>query len=189
MVFPLRTRMIAYIHVINKAGAIFPSLFNFFAGNKLFSSVFKRISGFAQNRSIPLIHNTTLRKWISKNLEKINPKIPTGQVCLFIDEFSDYNDTETGINAIKLLCALNYKVIIVRNEVSGRTFISKGMLRAAKKTIRKNILMYSEIIDEDLPLIGIEPSGILGFRDEYPDLAGSDLREIAIKAFRKLLSD
>jgi FAD/FMN-containing dehydrogenase/Fe-S oxidoreductase len=177
----LRTRMIAYIHVINKAGSLFPAGFNFFAGSRIFSSVFKRISGFAQNRSIPLLYKFTLRKWIRSNLEDINPGKPKGQVCLFIDEFSDYNDTETGIKAIKLLTSLNYKVIIINNEVSGRTFISKGMLRSAGKIIRKNILTYSEIINKDLPLIGIEPSGILGFRDEYPDLAGSDLREAALQ--------
>lgn len=177
----LRTRMIAYIHVINKAGSIWPALFNFFASNKIFSTGFKKIGGFAGSRSIPLLYKTTLRKWIKKNLETINPHHPKGQVCLFIDEFSDYNDTETGIKAIKLLTALGYKVITVKNGVSGRTFISKGLLRSARKTIRKNILLYSELINEELPLIGIEPSGILGFRDEYPDLAGPDLREIAFR--------
>jgi FAD/FMN-containing dehydrogenase/Fe-S oxidoreductase len=177
----LRTRMIAYIHVINKAGSVWPALFNFFASNKIFSTGFKRITGFAGSRSIPLLYKTTLRKWIRKNLETINPEHPKGQVCLFIDEFSEYNDTETGIKTIKLLTSLGYKVITAENDVSGRTFISKGLLRSARKTIRKNILLYSELINEELPLIGIEPSGILGFRDEYPDLAGSDLRE---KAFR-----
>lgn len=177
----LRTRMIAYIHVINSVGSLFPSLFNFLAGNQILSSVFKKISGFAQKRSIPLIYSTTLRKWIRKNLAIINPPAPKGKVCLFIDEFTDFNDTETGIKAIKLLTSLNYEVITTRNEVSARTFISKGMLRRAKRTVRKNIRIFSEIINEKLPLIGIEPSGILGFRDEYPDLAGSDLREAALK--------
>jgi FAD/FMN-containing dehydrogenase/Fe-S oxidoreductase len=177
----LRTRMIAYIHLIYKAGSIWPSLFNFFAGNGIFSSIFKRLTGFARNRSIPLLYKTTLRKWINKNLDNINPEHPKGQVCLFIDEFTDYNDTETGINAVKLLTSLDYKVITIKNDVSARTFISKGLLRSAKKTIRKNILLYSGIINESLPLIGIEPSGILGFRDEYPDLAGSDLRETALR--------
>jgi FAD/FMN-containing dehydrogenase/Fe-S oxidoreductase len=177
----LRTMMIANIHVINKFGSIFPSTFNFFAGNSFFSSVFKKISGFAAQRSIPLIYCTTLRKWIKKNLDNINPVSPIGRVCLLIDEFTNYNDTETGIKAIKLLTRLNYEVLTIKNEVSARTYISKGLLRKARKTIRKNIISFSEIIDEKLPLIGIEPSGILGFRDEYPDLAGSDLKEAAQK--------
>jgi FAD/FMN-containing dehydrogenase/Fe-S oxidoreductase len=178
---PLRTRMIANIHIINKAGSIFPSFFNFFAGNQFFSSILKRVAGFAQKRSIPLIYSTTLRNWVRKNLEDINPKSPKGSVCLFIDEFTDFNDTEKGIKAIKLLTSLNYKVITVNNAVSARTYISKGMLRRAKKVIRINILIFRDLINDELPLIGIEPSGILGFRDEYPDLAGSDLMEAALK--------
>ena len=177
----LRTRMIANIFIINNIGSLFPSLFNFFAGNLFFSSMFKRIAGFAPKRSIPLIYSTTLRNWISKNLSDINPKAPKGRVCFFIDEFTDFNDTETGIKAIKLLTSLNYEVITVKNEFSARTFISKGMLRTAIKAIRKNIQIFKELINDKLPLIGIEPSGILGFRDEYPDLAGSDLREAALK--------
>jgi FAD/FMN-containing dehydrogenase/Fe-S oxidoreductase len=177
----LRTRLIAYIHEINKIGSLFPSLFNFFAKNPIFSFVFKRLTGFAEKRSIPLIYKTTLRKWIRTNLKKINPEKPKGKVCLFIDEFSNFNDVETGIKAIKLLVALNYEVITVNNAVSARTFISKGLLRQAKKAIRKNIILFSNIISHEVPLIGIEPSGILGFRDEYPDLAGSDLKGAALK--------
>jgi Fe-S oxidoreductase len=65
--------------------------------------------------------------------------------------------------------------------VSARTFLSKGLVRTAQKKIKMNIKALSGIICEDMPLIGIEPSAILGFRDEYPDLAGNDLRTTAEK--------
>jgi Fe-S oxidoreductase len=65
--------------------------------------------------------------------------------------------------------------------VSARTFLSKGLIRTAKKTIRKNIQSLSGIISNEVPLVGIEPSAILGFRDEYPELAGDDLKESAEK--------
>jgi Fe-S oxidoreductase len=47
--------------------------------------------------------------------------------------------------------------------------------------IRKNIEALSVIISDELPLIGIEPSAILGFRDEYSELAGADLKDKAEK--------
>lgn len=177
----LRTRIISHIHLINRFGSLIPSFFNFVISNRSLAYVLKKITGFAQQRSIPLIYSTTFKRWIRNNLDAINPKAPKGRVCLFIDEFTDYNDTETGIKAIKLFTALNYEVITANNEVSARTFISKGLLRKAKKAIRKNIKLFSEIITEDLPLIGIEPSGILGFRDEYPNLCGADMKENALK--------
>jgi FAD/FMN-containing dehydrogenase/Fe-S oxidoreductase len=181
---PLRVRLIAYISVINKIGSVAPVIFNFFLKNKLTSGIIKKATGFASNRSIPLIYSTTLSKWIRKNLSEINPPTPKGSVCLFVDEFTNYNDTEIGISVIRLLTALNYKVVIANHKVSARTYISKGLIRTAQKTIRKNIKVLSGIISEKLPLIGIEPSAILGFRDEYPELAGGDLKSEADKIAR-----
>jgi Fe-S oxidoreductase len=178
---PLRTRMIAYISVINRIGSFAPNIFNFFLRNKFTSGIVKKVTGFASKRSIPLIYKTTLRKWTRKNLIKINPENPKGSVCLFIDEFSDFNDTETGITTVLLLTSLNYKVVTAGHKVSARTFLSKGLIKTAKKTIRKNIQTLSGIISDEVPLVGIEPSAILGFRDEYPELAGDDLKESAEK--------
>jgi FAD/FMN-containing dehydrogenase/Fe-S oxidoreductase len=173
---PLRTRLIAYISVINRIGSIFPALFNFILKNKVTSGIVKKATGFASKRSIPSIYKMTLRKWARKNLAKINPEDPKGTVCLFIDEFTNYNDTETGIYTIRLLTSLNYKVVTAGHKISARTYLSKGLVRTAKRTIRENILILAGIIREDLPLVGIEPSAILGFRDEYPELAGEDLK-------------
>ena len=176
---PLRSRIIAYISVINKIGSVAPPVFNFFLKNGFTSWIIKKVTGFAAKRSIPLLYKTTLRKWVRKNLSKINPESPKSSVYLFIDEFTDYNDTEIGISAIKLLTSLNYNVRVVNHNVSARTYLSKGLIRKAQKTIRENINVFSGLISNEVPLIGIEPSAILGFRDEYPELAGKDLKKSA----------
>jgi FAD/FMN-containing dehydrogenase/Fe-S oxidoreductase len=178
---PLRTRLIAYITTINKIGSMVPALFNFFVRNRITSGLLKKAINIAPRRSIPLLFRTTLRRWIRRNLDSINPKQPVGQVCLFVDEFTNFNDTETGIAAIKLLTSLGYRVFTTEHGESARTYLSKGFLRKAKKIIRRNISLLSRIINDDMPLIGIEPSAIFGFRDEYPDLAGDDLKETALK--------
>jgi Fe-S oxidoreductase len=172
---PLRSWLIAWFPAINRAGSFFPAFYNFFASNRFFSHLLKKIAGFATERSIPLIYRTTLRSWIRKNPEALIPVSPRGKLSLFIDEFTNYNDTEAGIAAIKLFTALGYEVIIPDHDVSARTFISKGLLRRAGRTARKNIRLLAPVINQDIPLVGIEPSAILGFRDEYPDLAGPDL--------------
>lgn len=174
---PLRTLLIAYISTFNKLGSYVPKFYNFFLKNKAFSGLLKKIIGFASERSIPLVYKTSLRKWIRRNLASLNPASPVGKVCLFIDEFINYNDTEAGIASIRLLTTLNYRVEVARHDLSARTFISKGLLRKAKKIAINNIKSFADLIDENLPLVGIEPSAILGFRDEYPDLVNSDLKE------------
>jgi FAD/FMN-containing dehydrogenase/Fe-S oxidoreductase len=180
---PLRNRMIAYITSINKISILVPRLFNYFVRNPFFSYLIKRMAGFAKKRSIPLLGLQSLHRYIRKNRKKINTglKQTSREVVLFIDEFTNYNDTEIGIKTIKLLNRLGYKVITPRAVESGRTFISKGLLRTARKKAIKNIEIFSDIVNEDRVLIGIEPSAILSFRDEYPDLVRGDLK---IKAKR-----
>jgi len=62
---------------------------------------------------------------------------------------------------------------------SGRTYLSKGLVRKARKIANFNVNQLSEIISEETPLIGIEPSTILTFRDEYPELVDRTLQEKA----------
>lgn len=181
---PLRTLLIAYISTFNRIGSYIPKFYNFFLKNRLFSALLKKIIGFASERSIPLVYKTSLNKWIRKNLSRLNPSEPAGSVCLFVDEFTNYNDTETGIAAIRLLTSLNYEVRVAPHDLSARTFISKGLIRKAKKIASNNVRALSGLINENLPLIGIEPSAILGFRDEYPELVDAGLREEAERIAR-----
>ncbi len=173
---PLRTLLIGYIPYFNRLGSMVPTLYNFIISGRLTSVLLKRIAGFAGERSIPLVTRMSFRNWLRRNLNQLNPVNPTGSLILFIDEFTDYNDTATGIAAVKLLTRLNYRVVTAGHKVSARTFISKGMLRKARRIIRKNIGVLSGVVSDGFPLVGIEPSAILGFRDEYPELAGDDLK-------------
>jgi FAD/FMN-containing dehydrogenase/Fe-S oxidoreductase len=178
---PLRTRLIAYITTINRFVSMVPGIYNWFVSNKFFSLVIKKSIGFASKRSMPKLHRHTLQNWIKKNLDGLNGSVADRKksVYLFIDEFTNYNDVPTGIVTVKILTKLGYPVRVIKNAESGRTFISKGLLRKAKKLAVQNILLYKDIITADSPLIGIEPSAILAFRDEYPDLAGQELKKDA----------
>jgi FAD/FMN-containing dehydrogenase/Fe-S oxidoreductase len=184
----LRTWLIANITFINRLGSLLPPLFNYLVTNRVTSSLVKGIVGFAKKRSVPSLYRITLTKWLSKNLDLINPKEPIAEVCLFVDEFTNYNDTETGIKAVKLLTSLNYRVLTVNNSVSGRTYISKGLLRKAKVYAAKNIEIVYPIAERGIPVIGIEPSAILSFRDEYPDLVRGELKEKALLIKRNVMT-
>jgi Fe-S oxidoreductase len=177
---PMRTRAIAYISRLNKLGMLVPDIANFFFRNNFTSGIMKRALGFAPKRSLPLLYKYTLRTWMRRSLPEINPKNGSlGKVYLFIDEFTDYNDTEIGIKAIELLVRLGYEVGLANHKESGRTFLSKGLLRKAKEIANYNVAALSGLVNENAPLIGIEPSGILTFRDEYPDLVDKHLVESA----------
>ncbi len=173
---PLRVSMVAHITTIYRIGSIAPGLFNMIVKNRVLSGILKSLNGFAAQRSIPLLYKTTLRRWAHSHVSELtNSRSVKGKVYLFADEFSEYSDAATGIKAIQLLTRLGYRVEMINHDVSGRTFISKGLLRKAQKIARKNIELISGKMEEGSLLIGIEPSAILSFRDEYPDLVSEDL--------------
>ncbi|HET6252672.1 MAG TPA: FAD-linked oxidase C-terminal domain-containing protein [Puia sp.] len=180
---PLRSRMIAGFTTTARLGSLMPGLYNRFVE----APWVKRLVGFAPDRSMPLLHKTTLRRWYDKHRSQpakasnpsappsVPPAGPARRVYLFCDEFTNYNDVEIGIKSILLLERLGYDVIIPRHEESGRTWLSKGLLRKARDIANYNIRALQPLISKDTPLIGVEPSAILTFRDEYPDLADDSL--------------
>jgi len=174
---PLRTWLIANITRINRLGTMMPAMFNYFARNPFFSSVLKKTLGFAPKRSIPQIGKSTLKKWAQTFLKQMNGNGKT--VYFFSDEFTNYIDVEIGKKALYLLAKLGYTIKITSISDSGRTYFSKGLVKKAKIIANNNIRKLSNIIKEQSPLIGIEPSAILSFRDEYPDIVNNELREKA----------
>lgn len=173
---PLRSWLIANITSFNKLGSVMPAIYNGFLKSELLSGLFKKLVGFSSKRSIPLLYKTTLRSWYKKNL---NIQPAGRKVYLFADEFTNYNDVEIGIKAIQVLNKLGYKVVIPEHEESGRTFLSKGLLRKAQKIAIKNVDLLSTIVTPESPLIGIEPSAILTFKDEYIDLTRDSRKDNA----------
>lgn len=170
---PLRSRLIAYLPRLNQIAIYFRSLVNFSMQTKLF----KKSIGFSTQRNLPKLSPQTLTTWSKKHLTKNNEQKPL--VYLFNDEFTNFHESDIGIKAILLLTKLGYEVKIPKHKESSRTFLSKGLLRMAKKVATKNVLLLKDVITKENPLIGIEPSAILAFRDEYPELVSSELQETA----------
>ena len=176
---PFRTWMVAHINFLNRLGSIFPSLYNLIAS----SSLTKRMMGFDLRRDIPDVQRFSLRKWLYSTSFPYKNTVDqyVGKLYLFVDEFTRYLDVHIGMGTITLLYRLGYRIEIIPHQESGRTFISKGLLRKAKKIADDNVRIFSRLVSEDVPLVGIEPSCILSFRDEYPELVTSDLREAVQK--------
>jgi len=171
---PFRTLLIAYLPRLYKLGMIFRPVTNYLTG----TSFFKTVVGFSTKRSIPGISKKTLTGWASQH--KGNEAFK-GRVYLFADEFTNYNESEIGIKAIMLLEKLGYEVIIPKHRESGRTFLSKGMLGQAKKLANANVMMLKDLVSDETPLLGLEPSAILSFRDEYPEMVNAELKVSAAK--------
>ncbi|MBT7135133.1 MAG: FAD-binding protein [Polaribacter sp.] len=161
--YSFRNKLFANNAKYNKLGSYLPTITNFLTN----SILAKKVLGVAVERSVPKLANQTLESWFKKHDPKKSKKI----VYLFNDEFTNFYDAEIGIDAVILLETLGYEVKTVAHDESGRSHISKGFLKEAKEICNNNIAIFKDIITAETPLIGIEPSAILGFRDEYIRLA------------------
>jgi FAD/FMN-containing dehydrogenase/Fe-S oxidoreductase len=174
---PFRSKLIGTFTKQMRLASIAPWAYNFIFKTEAIRRIANRIVGFHPNRTMPLLHSTTLKDWFGKQPSSQNDK----KVYFFCDEFTNYNDVEVGKKAILLLQKLGYEVIIPNHLESGRTYLSKGMVREAQKIAIKNVELLKDIVSENRPIIGLEPSAILTLRDEYLELVPHDLRDSAEK--------
>ncbi|HSV87005.1 MAG TPA: FAD-linked oxidase C-terminal domain-containing protein [Bacteroidales bacterium] len=178
---PVSARLLASLPEISGLGSRFPFAYNCLVKTPVISHIFKKLLGFEPQRSLPAMNHPTLMQWSRKRLPYLNGKVDGKKsAILFCDEFTNFFDTQTGINAITLLNRLGYRVIIPDNAESGRAAISKGLLKKASKVVIKNIQLLHPIVSKSRPLIGLEPSAILTLRDEYPALCPEETRPDAI---------
>ncbi|RED23431.1 FAD/FMN-containing dehydrogenase [Flavobacterium cutihirudinis] len=173
-----RSKLIGNTPKINQLFATIPWAYNISTKGTLGNWI-KKATGFAVERQLPLMYKMTFAKWMKAYNQKGD--FVNGSVFLYNDEFLNYYDVEIGQTAVKLLNRLGYAVEIPKIGMSGRTYLSKGMLKEAREIAEKNIIDFEKTIPESSVLIGIEPSAILSFRDEYPDLCRGDLKEKAKK--------
>ena len=175
---PTRSKRIAGFAKQMKLAAKVPWLYNALIGNRISGALIKRVLGFSTKRPLPKLGKSTLGSWFKNHTPHENAG-SQGSVYLFCDEFTNYNDLEVGVAAIELLERLGWAVEIPNHTESGRAAMSKGLLRMARDFAETNVRQLAELVSADKPLIGLEPSAILSFRDEYPVLVGAELKTAA----------
>ena len=184
---PFRSYMVARMAQVEQLGAMVKPLYNFFASWSLSSAIIKKVISFSAERQIPTLSRYSMRKLVKKEQAQYRIARPKKKVYLFADEFTNLQEAELGFTFAKLLMHLGYKIEIPRHVESGRAAISKGCLKYAKKFAVKNVQLLKDKVSESHPLIGIEPSCILSFRDEYPDLVPAEMRQDALSLAKNCL--
>ncbi len=167
---PLRSWLVGHFADISSLASKVPFVYNMVMGTTWLRRLANRLVGFHPDRTMPLLGNQTLWAWL-KGRQTISAN---KAVYVFVDEFTNFNDAEVGRKAVLLLEKLGYAVKTMAHPISGRAYLSKGMLDEAKVLAQKNVDLWADLISSDVPLVGIEPSAILTFRDEYPDLVADE---------------
>jgi len=188
---PFKVQMIGHFPKIQAFFSPIAPLYNLAISLPIISNLIKLSLGFSQKRSLPKLHFQTLESWFNSYTKRNqNQNVSNGKIVLLADEFTNFNDVEIGQKAIKLLNQLGYEVLIPSNIVSGRSYLSKGMVKTAKKLMEDNYDTLSNPEFSNLPIVGIEPSALVTFKDEGPKIVSKNFNAIALEIkSRTLLID
>jgi len=173
---PLRARMFADIHRFNRVGARLAPLSSWMAQSSIARWALDRFVGIDRRRPLPPFARPTFDAWWRHHSAGANGQrsprdgVRPSRVVLFADTFMRYNYPEIGRAAVRLLERLGFEVLVPPVTCCGRPMISKGALDAAKARAAENLAMLLPYAAAGVPVVGCEPSCILTFRDEVPDL-------------------
>ena len=163
----LRTRMFAHINRVNRWGSRFVPLSNWGASNPVGKLISEKVLGVHPQRRLPAFAGSTFEQWFNRRTSRLE----TGNaVALFNDTFMNYNYPQVGMATVELLEAAGFRVELVSAGCCGRPMISKGFLDEAASAASANADALFRFAERDIPIIGCEPSCLLTFRDEYPEL-------------------
>ncbi len=165
---PLRSKLFGSVELLNKLGSRFAPFSNWIMGTRLARLALHRFVGIARERVLPPFARPTFLEWFAER--GVKPTGRRGKVVLFPDTFMTYNYPEIGKAAVRVLETAGFEVILPEKRCCGRPMISKGMLKEVEANVRYNVEKLSAYVKQGIPIVGCEPSCLLTFRDEYPDL-------------------
>ena len=182
---PLRSILFARIHAISRVASIWPFLANRSLGHPVLRRFMDRFVGIDERRSLPPFATETFEAWFKEHSQgALGQETPNGKVVLFHDTFLNFNYPEIGKSTTLLLEAAGYQVRLADRVCCGRPMISKGLAETARAHAVYNVQRLHSLVRAGYSIVGCEPSCVLTFRDEYPDLLdGPAAEEVALSSF------
>jgi Fe-S oxidoreductase len=164
---PLHDRLVGYLPRYARHAAKMPWLFNLRDSWPVAKKLSESLAGFSTRRTLP--------KWRA-DVFKDPPgsMIGSRDVVLFADTFNRYFERENIDAALAVLAAGGYQVHVAqagegsRPLCCGRTFLAVGRVDEARKEAERSVAALAPYVSRGIPVIGLEPSCLLSFRDEVP---------------------
>jgi FAD/FMN-containing dehydrogenase/Fe-S oxidoreductase len=151
-----------------RAASHIPGLVNFITHNPVTGRLAKLMAGVAPERVIPRFAAQTFREWFKDNKKE---KSDRPRVILWADTFNNFFLPETLVAANEVLDAAGFEVTIPKQMLCcGRPLYDFGMLDMAKGLLKEIMAALKEDIENEVPIVGLEPSCVAVFRDELGNL-------------------
>ncbi len=173
---PLRARLFGDIARLSRfaSGRLAP-LANWGLKNGAIRRGLEKTMGISTRRVMPEFSGEPFDVWFKRNGRGISlNKSDNRQVVLFNDTFNTYNEPEVAIAATEVLEAAGFSVHLPGHRCCGRPMISKGLVGPARQAARETVALLAPYAAKGIPIVGLEPSCVLSFRDEYLALLPED---------------
>ena len=173
---PLRSKFFANVAALGKIGSRLAPASNWILNNTFNRFILEKFLGIDVRRPLPLFARETFSEWFRRHPQKgLDHDAPV--VVLLADTFTNFNEPYIGKAAVKVLNSAGFRVLVPALKCCGRPMISKGMLSEAKELARQNVVVLSEYAKNDVPILGLEPSCVSTFIDDYRDLLPTEQTE------------
>ncbi|HEY6863333.1 MAG TPA: FAD-linked oxidase C-terminal domain-containing protein, partial [Burkholderiales bacterium] len=180
----LKDRLIAYLPRYAPWAARAPWLSNLRDAIPGLAALTEGITGLSSKRRLPKWRSDSFLRSGQANTSSVSSG---REVVLFVDTFNNYFEPENARAALEVLAAGGYRVHVARAPdggrplCCGRTFLAAGMVAQAKREAERTLAALRPYLERGVPVVGLEPSCILGLRDEYLGLAlGKAAGELAL---------
>ncbi|MEL7832748.1 FAD-binding and (Fe-S)-binding domain-containing protein [Fodinibius sp. Rm-B-1B1-1] len=171
----LGERFFAQAATLYPLASLFPTLSNWIMEQPVTKELLQQFLGIDKRRNLPTFADQTFMNWWNNHNNSSDRKTSNQmRVVLLIDIFTNYHEPKIGKSAVRFLESQGYEVITPDFHEVGRPQISKGMLDHAKEILDQNLPKLATFAEQDIPIVGLEPSEILTLRDEYLDLCDED---------------
>ena len=187
--YPLRNRVFGNVARLSRLGSFFAPLSNWTLGCQVVKGLLDEFVGVDRRRSLPPFASQSFTQWFKARGGSPATSATRGQVLLFPDTYTNYNHPNLGRAATRVLEALGYQVILPRVRCCGRPMLSKGMMDVARTNAQFNVDSVFPYVDKGVKMVGLEPSCILSFRDDYVDLLGGEARARAVANSSMLIEE
>ena len=172
---PLKDKLIAHLPRYAPVLARFATLANLRDRVPGLAYLSEKIAGLSADRSLPI--------WRSDAFQS-QGEVPSGaqgpEVVLLADTFNTYFEPENLRAALRVFAAANYRTLVAepvdggRPLCCGRTYLATGMVDEARAEARRTLTALKPFVKRGIPIVGLEPSCLLGLRDEFRSLLPGD---------------
>ncbi len=175
---PLRAKVFGNIHRINRvlSGPMAP-LVNWGGKLPVTKWLNEALLGVGKNRTLPQFARQSFTQWFAT---RQTAHTSDHKVVLFNDTFNTYNDPQIAIAATQVLEAAGFEVLLPQHNCCGRPLLSKGLLAEAKALANDTIERLYDFASQGIPIVGLEPSCLLSFRDDYHYLIADNPKLAAV---------